>query len=113
MTSLVTVIGWLAAVVVLASYALLTSGRLAPSSVPYLAMNAVGAIGLALSTAVAHAWPSSVVNIIWLVIGIRPLARAWFTARATAAAPSPRAQSAAPATLPPTSRARHAVLPAP
>lgn len=113
MTSLVTVIGWLAAVIVLASYALLTSGRLAPSSVPYLAMNAVGAIGLAVSTAVAHAWPSSVVNIIWLVIGIRPLVRAWFTARAAAAARSPRAHPAAPATPLPTARAHRAALPAP
>lgn len=74
---MVTVVGWAAAVVVLAAYWLVTDGRVAATSLPYLGLNAAGATGLAISAAAAHAWPSAAVNVIWLGIGLTPLVKAW------------------------------------
>jgi hypothetical protein len=63
-------VGWVGAVAVQLAYGLNHLGRLHPRDPGYLVLNTVGAIGLMISTAVAHAWPSAVVNLIWLVIGV-------------------------------------------
>ena len=73
---IVSVIGWAAAVALLLGYRLVTVGRVSGESVTYLVLNLFGSIGLGVSTAVAHAWPSAAVNVIWLGLGIGPLARA-------------------------------------
>ena len=54
----------------------LTSGKLAATGSTYLAVNFFASIALGLSTAAAHAWPSTTVNALWLVIGLLPLSRA-------------------------------------
>lgn len=70
------IIGWAGAVLVLTAFGLNTRGRVTARSVSYLAMNAVGSVGLAISTAAAHAWPSAAVNVVWLGLGLPPLVRA-------------------------------------
>ena len=67
---MIATVGWVGAVAVLLAYGLNHLGRLHPRDAGYLVLNTVGAIGLMISTAVAHAWPSAVVNLIWLVIGV-------------------------------------------
>lgn len=67
---MIAAIGWVGAVAVLLAYGLNHLGRLHPRDAAYLVLNTVGAIGLMISTAAAHAWPSAVVNLIWLVIGV-------------------------------------------
>jgi hypothetical protein len=69
-------LGWAAAVALLVGYRLVTVGRVRGDSASYLLLNLFGSIGLGVSTAVAHAWPSAAVNVIWLGLGICPLGRA-------------------------------------
>lgn len=76
MSVAVTVLGWTAAVALLIGYRLVTLGRVSGASVTYLLLNLFGSIGLGVSTAVAHAWPSAAVNMVWLALGIGPLVRA-------------------------------------
>ncbi len=74
---IVTIVGWIGAAALLTAFALLTAGRMAATGAVYLSLNFGGSAGLALSTAAAHAWPSSTVNVLWLAIGFGPLVRAW------------------------------------
>jgi hypothetical protein len=69
-------VGWVGAVSLLLAYGLLTSGKLAATGSTYLSVNFFASIALGLSTATAHAWPSTTVNALWLVIGLVPLTRA-------------------------------------
>jgi len=73
----ITTIGWIGAVNVLVAYLLLLRRRTSADSHLYLSLNFVGSACLAVSTSIAHAWSSAAVNLIWLVIGITPLVRAW------------------------------------
>ena len=70
-------IGWIGAVNVLVAYLLLLRGRTCADSHLYLSLNFAGSACLAVSTSIAHAWSSAAVNLVWLVIGITPLVRAW------------------------------------
>lgn len=64
------VVGWIGAVLILAGYFLLTAGRVTAKSVAYQMMNVVGAIGFIANSAWNGAWPSAVLNIIWVGIGV-------------------------------------------
>jgi hypothetical protein len=99
---IVAAVGWAAAVALLLGYRLVTIGRVSGESVTYLVLNLFGSIGLGISTAVAHAWPSAAVNVVWLGLGIGPLVRAGqargrepVRGRASAAARCPRGRSGA------------------
>ncbi len=66
--------GWLGAALLLAAYALVSSGRLGAGGRPYQSMNLVGAVLLALNSAYHGALPSVAVNSIWIAIGLAGLA---------------------------------------
>jgi hypothetical protein len=72
---LMEVVGWIGAVLILAGYFLLTAGRVTAKSVSYQAMNVVGALGFIANSAWNGAWPSAVLNVIWVGIGVVALAR--------------------------------------
>jgi hypothetical protein len=74
-TAFATTLGWLGAGCLLAGFALLERARLRPGSRIYLALNLAGSAGLAVAGAVAGAWPSATLNIVWLGIGLTSLAR--------------------------------------
>jgi hypothetical protein len=76
MYNAIQLIGWVGAALLLLAYGLLTSGKLDATGSTYLSVNFGASIALGLSTAAAHAWPSTTVNALWLVIGIVPLLRA-------------------------------------
>lgn len=76
MSIAISALGWAAAVALLIGYRLVTVGRVSGNSASYLLLNLFGSIGLGVSTAVAHAWPSAAVNVIWLGLGVGPLVRA-------------------------------------
>ena len=80
----VEVIGWAAALSILAAYALLTAGRLTARSPLYQWMNVLGAAGFILNSGVNGAYPSAVLNVIWMVIGAVAL---WSIARVARASP--------------------------
>lgn len=92
MTMAITVIGWMASVSLLAGYRLVTTGRVHGESLIYLALNMFGSVGLGLSTAATHSWPSAANNLIWLGLGVVPLTRAL---RIRARIREPRAETAA------------------
>lgn len=75
MALLIEITGWVAAVLVVAAYALLSAGRLSGDSASYQWMNLLGAVGLVVNTAWNGAWPSTAVNVIWAVIGLFALWR--------------------------------------
>ena len=73
--TLVDIAGWSGTVLVLGSYALISSGKLQPRSALYQGMNVVGAIGLAVNSGWNSAWPSAGLNVVWLGIAIFAMRR--------------------------------------
>jgi hypothetical protein len=72
---LVDVAGWLAALLILGGYALLTAGKVNARSPLYQGMNVVGAIGFIINSGYFKAWPSAALNVVWAGIGIVALVR--------------------------------------
>jgi hypothetical protein len=64
------VVGWAAAVLILGSYALLSTGKLRAQSLTYQAMNIVGAAGFVVNSGWNGAFPSAAMNVMWMGIGI-------------------------------------------
>ena len=67
--------GWTGTVLVLGSYALISSDKLHARSALYQGMNLVGAVGLALNSGWNGAWPSAGLNVVWLGIAIAAMRR--------------------------------------
>jgi hypothetical protein len=60
--------GWCGAAALLAAFGLSATGVLPSSSFPYLALNLIGAIGLAYTSFSRRAYPPAVLNIIWAAV---------------------------------------------
>jgi hypothetical protein len=78
------VVGWIGAILILTGYGLLSAGKLDGKSPLYQWLNVVGALGFIANSAWHSAWPSAILNVIWVGIGIVALVRI-FGRRATAA----------------------------
>jgi hypothetical protein len=63
------VIGWIAALLILAAYGLLTAGKLKADSPAYQWMNVAGAAGFIVNSGWNGAIPSAALNIVWMGIG--------------------------------------------
>jgi hypothetical protein len=72
---LVEIAGWIAAVLILTAYGMLSAGKLTGKSVAYQVMNIVGAIGFVINTGYNGAFPSAVLNVIWVGIGVWALVK--------------------------------------
>jgi hypothetical protein len=72
---LVEIAGWIAAVLILTAYGLLSAGKMTGKSVSYQLMNIVGAIGFVINTGYNGAIPSAVLNVIWVGIGVWALVK--------------------------------------
>jgi len=70
MEIIVNVIGWVGSFCVLTAYGLLSIHRLSSRSVIYQTLNVAGSIFLVINTYFFHAYPSTFVNIVWLIIAI-------------------------------------------
>jgi hypothetical protein len=70
---LLDIAGWLAAVLLLAAYWLISNKRVAGDSVGYQSLNIVGSILLMANTAYYGAYPSAFVNLVWLGIAVYAL----------------------------------------
>lgn len=66
--------GWVAAVLILGSYVLVSTGRLEGRSPAFQWMNVIGSAGFVINSGWHHALPSTVVNVIWMAIGLVTLA---------------------------------------
>ena len=61
-------IGWIGAVLIVGAYFLNITGRLKSSSAIYIISNLLGGVFFTANTLVHHAYPSMIVNIIWVLI---------------------------------------------
>lgn len=73
MNYLVEIIGWVGAVLIVGAYFLNINGRMNSSSPVYIISNLVGGVFFTINTLVHHAYPSMIVNIIWVFIAIAAL----------------------------------------
>jgi hypothetical protein len=84
MNVIVDLAGWVGAVILLVTYGLLSFHRISSTRPAYQAANIAGSILLAINTAFHGAYPSTIVNVVWLAIGALAL-------RAGKKAPEPTA----------------------
>ena len=64
------IFGWLGTIMILLAYALLTSNSIQASSIPYQAMNCLGALSIIYNTYKKKAFPPMALNIIWMLIAL-------------------------------------------
>lgn len=72
---LVDAAGWLAMLLILGAYLLLTLRRVDSGSRLYQWMNVLGAAGFIVNCIWNHAYPSAVLNVVWAAIGVYSLSR--------------------------------------
>ena len=65
----VTLAGWTGALATVFAYGMVTAKRITPDSLLFQGLNIGGASLLAVSASTYGAWPSAVVNVIWVTIG--------------------------------------------
>lgn len=79
-TPLIEAVGWAGALLILAAYILLSTGKLDGRSRAYQWMNVAGAAGFVVNSGWNGALPSAVLNIVWMGIGFLTL---WQIRKAT------------------------------
>jgi hypothetical protein len=72
---LIEIVGWIGAGLILLGYALVSSGRIEARSVSFQLMNLLGAAGFVINSGFHGAWPSTILNVIWIGIAAVSLAR--------------------------------------
>jgi hypothetical protein len=73
----VDVLGWVGTALILLAYLLVSMKKLAGDSLAYQGLNIVASVLLVINTFYWHAFPSLVVNVAWIVIGLFTLGRKW------------------------------------
>ena len=68
-------VGWIGGALILAGYNLLSAGKVTAKSPSYQWLNVVGAAGFIANSGWNGAWPSAVLNVIWVGIGVVALIR--------------------------------------
>ena len=93
---LFSVCGYLGGVLLLASFAATSIGRLSSTSRRYHAANFVGGAALMISCFAQAAWPAVGVNVVWMAISVLTVAHAALVrARPPVVAPEPAPEPAA------------------
>lgn len=70
MNIIIEIMGWVASVLIVGSYALNITGRLSATSKVYVIANIIGGIFFVANTYYHKAYPSMLVNVIWVIIAI-------------------------------------------
>lgn len=73
MSLAIDILGWIAAIILLFAYYLVSTHRTSGSSFRYQSMNIIGSIGLLINTCYYGAYPSTFVNIVWIGIAFYAL----------------------------------------
>ena len=73
MDHFIEIIGWIGALLIIGSYFLNINGKLKSSSTPYIISNLNGGIFFTINTLIPKAYPSMIVNIIWVIIALAAL----------------------------------------
>ncbi|SNR90524.1 hypothetical protein SAMN05216276_1001123 [Streptosporangium subroseum] len=71
----VNLLGWVGAGIMLYGYAMVSTSRMAGDGTPYQAINLAGSIALMINSAYHSAWPSTILNVVWGVIGVVSVVR--------------------------------------
>jgi hypothetical protein len=69
------IVGWLGAALVLSAYFLVSTRRLIGDSAAFQWLNLAGGVGLLINTIYYRAYPSSLVNVVWILIATLTLLR--------------------------------------
>ncbi len=67
---LIEMLGWIASVLIVGSYALNITGKLHASSKIYVLANIIGGVFFVVNTYFHKAYPSMFVNVVWVIIAI-------------------------------------------
>lgn len=67
------VLGWVGTVGLLATYVLVSRGRLAVTSLKYVSVNAVGGLLAGTASALYGAWPGAASNYVWAAVALHTL----------------------------------------
>ena len=70
MNILIEMMGWIASVLIVGSYALNITGKLPASSKIYVLANIIGGVFFVVNTYYHKAYPSMFVNVVWVIIAI-------------------------------------------
>ncbi|MDW3193351.1 MAG: hypothetical protein R8G66_13345 [Cytophagales bacterium] len=71
------ILGWIGSVEVILAYALISNGKVHGKSVSYQLLNLTGSIFLTANTVYYRAYPSTAINLVWMVVAIVALIQAW------------------------------------
>jgi hypothetical protein len=75
MSILIECLGWIASILIVGSYALNITGNLEAKSKTYVIANMVGGLFFVVNTYYHQAYPSMLVNIVWVIIAIVMLSK--------------------------------------
>ncbi len=70
MKVIIETIGWIGGVEVLVAYWLVSANKVKGTNVYYQVLNLTGAIFLIINTIYKEAYPSTLVNVVWVVIAV-------------------------------------------
>ena len=66
-------IGWIASILIVGAFALNSFGKIASTSKLYQLANLIGGIFFIVNTIYHKAYPSAVVNVVWVIIAVSAL----------------------------------------
>nr|WP_293834738.1 hypothetical protein [uncultured Arsenicibacter sp.] len=72
---LIETLGWIASVLIVGAYAANIYGRLKAEEPAYIWMNMIGGIFFVVNTIYHHAYPSALVNVVWVLIALNAVIR--------------------------------------
>ncbi|NJO03268.1 MAG: hypothetical protein HC880_17710 [Bacteroidia bacterium] len=72
---IVDILGWIGSAAILLAYGMVSYQRVSAASGFYQGLNIVGSLFLIVNTAYYHAYPSTFVNIVWIIIAVLALLR--------------------------------------
>ncbi len=73
MVGIIDVIGWIGAILLLIAYWAGVQKRLPPDGVTYNLLNAVGSLAIGVNVLANQAYPSVVLNAVWLAVALHAL----------------------------------------
>lgn len=73
----VDVLGWMGALLLLGAYALISFKKIEGNSLIFQLMNIFGSVFLVVNTYYYGAWPSTLVNLIWILIAMSAIFAIW------------------------------------
>lgn len=68
--SIVDIVGWTGAILVILAYLLITTRKVKASSILYQTLNFFGSIGIIVNSFFYRAYPSVIVNALWILIAL-------------------------------------------